>query len=90
MGWPANRCGEPVRLGEHCSRTPTPAPPMTTPADDLADMLEAVLAFRSQPWAKPRPRPPYLPHPRRRLTRLRGVVRCSKSSDPWRLPLSAP
>ena len=21
MGWPANRCGEPVRLGEHCSGT---------------------------------------------------------------------
>ncbi len=26
----------PVRLGEPCSSTPTPAPPMPTPADDLA------------------------------------------------------
>ena len=25
-----------------------------------------------------RPRPPYLPHPCRRLPRLRGVVRCPK------------
>ena len=64
----------PVRLGEPCS-TPTPAPPMPTPADDLAQLLAAVRAYRPQPWAWPRPRPAYLPHPRRRLPRVRGVVR---------------
>ncbi len=69
----------PVRLGEPCSSNPTPVPPMPTPADDLAQLLAAVLAYRSQPRAWPRPRPAYLPHPRRRLPRLRGVVRgCSK------------
>ena len=47
---------------------------MPTPADDLAQLLAAVRAYRPQPWAWPRPRPPYLPHPRRRLPRLRGVV----------------
>lgn len=57
MGWPANRCGEPVRLGEPCSSTPTPA-------DPLAQLLAAVLAHRPQPRAWPHPRPPYLPHPR--------------------------
>jgi hypothetical protein len=69
----------PVRLGEPCSSTPAPAPPMPTPADDLAQLLAAVLTYRPQPWAWPRPRPAYLPHPRRRLPRVRGVVRvCSK------------
>jgi hypothetical protein len=29
----------------------------TTPADDLAQLLAAVLAYRPQPWAWPRPRP---------------------------------
>ena len=29
--------------------TPTPAPPMPTPADDLAPLLAAVLAYRPQP-----------------------------------------
>jgi hypothetical protein len=48
---------------------------MPTPADPLAQLLAAVLAYRPQPWAWPRPRPPYLPHPRRRLPRVRGVVR---------------
>ena len=48
---------------------------MPTPADDLAQLLAAVLAYRSQPWTWPRPRPAYLPHPLRRLPRLRGVVR---------------
>ena len=48
---------------------------MLNEADALADLLAAVLAYRPQPWAWPRPRPPYLPHPRRRLPRLRGVVR---------------
>jgi hypothetical protein len=43
----------PVRLGEHCSSTPTPAPPMPTPADDLAQMMAAVLVYRPQPWAWP-------------------------------------
>jgi len=51
------------------------APPMPTPADDLAQLLAAVLAYRPQPWAWPRPRPPWLPHPRRRLPRVRRVVR---------------
>ena len=52
---------------------------MPTPADDLADLLAALLAYRPQASAWPRPRPPYLPHPRRRLPRVRGVVRaCSK------------
>jgi hypothetical protein len=62
----------PARL----SLTP-PAPPMPTPATDaeLAQLLAAVLAYRPQPRAWPRPRPPYLPHPRRRLPRVRGVVR---------------
>ena len=55
------------------------APPLPTPADPLAQLLAAVLAYRPQPRAWPRPRPPYLPHPRRRLPRVRGVVRvCSK------------
>ena len=66
----------PVRLGEPCSSAPTPAPPMPAPAaDELAQLLAAVLAYCPQPWAWPRPRPPYLPHPRRRLPRLLGVVR---------------
>jgi hypothetical protein len=63
-----------VRLREPCSSTPTPAPPMPTPADPLAQLLAAVLAYRPQPRAWPRPRPAYLPHPRRRLPRVRGVV----------------
>jgi|694.fasta_scaffold94900_5 hypothetical protein len=45
---------------------------MPHPADDLAQLLPAVLAYRPQPWAWPRPRPPSLPHPRRRLPRVRG------------------
>jgi len=45
---------------------------MPTPADTLARLLAAVLAYRPQPWAWPRPRPAYLPHPRRRPPRLRG------------------
>jgi hypothetical protein len=56
---------------------------MPPPAYDLAQLLAAVLAYRPQPWAWPRPRPPYLPHPRRRPPRLRGVVRGSKS---WHKP----
>jgi hypothetical protein len=48
---------------------------MPTPADDLAQLLTAVLAYRPQHRAWPRPRPPYLPHPHRRLPRVRGVVR---------------
>jgi len=47
---------------------------MPTPADDLAQLLAAVLAYRPQPWAWPRPRPAYLPHPHRKLPRLRGVL----------------
>jgi hypothetical protein len=56
---------------------------MPIPADPLAQLLAAVLAYRPQPWAWPRPRPAYLPHPRRRLPRLRGVMRCSKA---WHKP----
>ena len=33
---------------------------MPTPADTLARLLAAVLAYRPQPWAWPRPRPAYL------------------------------
>ncbi len=54
---------------------------MPTPATDaeLAQLMAAVMAYHPQPWAWPRPRPAYLPHPRRRLPRVRGVVRvCSK------------
>jgi hypothetical protein len=57
MGWPANRCGEAVRVGETCNSTPAPAPPMPTPADPLAQLLAAVLAYLPQPRAWPRPRP---------------------------------
>ena len=45
----------PVRLGEPCSSTPAPAPPMPTPADDLAQLLAAVMAYRPQPRAWPPP-----------------------------------
>ena len=48
---------------------------MPTPADELVQLLAAVLAYRPQPRAWPRPRPAYLPHPRRWLPRVRGVVR---------------
>jgi hypothetical protein len=51
---------------------------MPTPTADLADLLAAVMAYRPQPWAWPRTRPAYLPHPRRRLPRLRGLVRVSR------------
>jgi hypothetical protein len=54
---------------------------MPTPADTLARLLAAVLAYRPQPWAWPRPRPAYLPHPRRRPPRLRGVVRAPVRSQ---------
>jgi hypothetical protein len=53
---------------------------MTTPAADLAAVVLAHIA--QDPPRRVgilRPRPPWLPHPRRRLPRLRGVVRaCSK------------
>jgi hypothetical protein len=42
------------------------------PVDPLADLVAAVLTYRPQPWAWPRPRPAYLPHPRCRLPRVRG------------------
>ena len=63
---------------------PTPAPPIPTPAADLAQLLAVVLAYRPQPWAWPRPRPAYLPTPSRRLPRLRGVVRCSSFAGKYR------
>ena len=68
----------PVRLREPCSSTPAAAPPMPTPANDLAQLLAAVLTHHPQPRAWPRPRPAYLPHPRRRLPRVRGVVRARR------------
>ena len=49
----------------------------------LAPLLAALLA--TDPPKRPvllRPRPPYLPHPLRRLARLPGVVRCYWS---WRI-----
>jgi hypothetical protein len=66
--------------------------PAPTPATD-AELAALVLAYLSLPPDRSgilRPRPPYLPHPRRRLPRVPGVLRCS---TPWgllRLPLSAP
>ncbi len=38
----------------------------------LAARGPACPPHRPQPWAWPRPRPAYLPHPRRRLPRVRG------------------
>jgi hypothetical protein len=49
---------------------------MPTPPDDLAQLLVAVLAYRPQPWAWPRPRPPYLPHPRRPPAQSSGGGAC--------------
>ena len=48
-----------------------------------AQLLAAVLAYRPQPQprAEQRPRPAHLPHPRRRLPRVRGVVRVHRE---WR------
>jgi hypothetical protein len=43
----------PVRLGEPCSSTPTPAPPMPIPADDLPQLLAAVLAYAPSPGPGP-------------------------------------
>ena len=57
----------------------TPATPMPTHADPLAQLLAALLAYHPQPRPWLRPRPPYLPHPRRRLPRLRGLVRSAKA-----------
>lgn len=54
------------------------AAPHPGPADPLAQLLAAVLAYRPSPGPE-RSRPSYLPHPRRRLPRVRGVVRCSKA-----------
>jgi hypothetical protein len=64
-----------ARSGPRWDSCPTPTPPMPAPADDLAQLLAAVLAYRPQPRAWPRPRPAYLPHPRRQLPRVRGVMR---------------
>jgi len=70
----------PVCLREPCS-TPATARRMATDARQLAALLDAVFAqgpAQSRPGIL-RPRPPWLPHPRRRLPRLRGVLRaCSK------------
>ena len=80
MPWPPRPrmsvCGIPA------AEPPAAALTMPTHADPLAQLLAAVLAYRPQPRAWPHPRPPYLPHPRRRLPRLRGVVRVHRE---WRL-----
>ena len=60
-----------ARSGPRWDSCPTPAPIR----QQLRRMVAAVLAHRPQPWAWPRPRPAYLPHPRRLLPRVRGVVR---------------
>jgi hypothetical protein len=60
MGWPANRCGEHVRLREPCRGTITPAPPMPTPAHDLAQLLAPVLAYRPPAPGLAAPRSAYL------------------------------
>jgi hypothetical protein len=57
---------------------------MLTPATDLADLLLTLFAL-GPPRLRPgivRPRPTYLPHPHRRLPRVRGVVRVHRE---WRL-----
>ena len=64
----------PVRLRDPCSSTSATARRMATDARQLAALLDAVFAqgpAQSRPGIL-RPRPPWLPHPRRRLPRLRG------------------
>ena len=65
-----------ARSGPRWDSCPTPAPIRQQLRRMVAaQLLAALLAYRPQPRAWPRPRPPYLPHPRRRLPLLRGVVR---------------
>ena len=49
----------PVRLGDPCSSTP----PMPTPADELAQLLAALLAYRPSPGPGRAPGPPICPTP---------------------------
>jgi hypothetical protein len=71
-----------ARSGPRWDSCPTPAPIRQQLRRMVAaQLLAAVLAYRPQPRAWPRPRPAYLPHPRRRLPRVRGVVRVR--SKPW-------
>jgi hypothetical protein len=60
------------------------------PSDELLDAVMRACAAPPDRSGILRPRPAYLPHPHRKLPRLRGVLRCSKARSPWRLPLSAP
>ncbi len=72
----------PVRSRKPCWSTPATARRMATDARQLAALLDAVFAqepAQSRPGIL-RPRPPYLPHPRRRLPRLRGVLRVRSKS----------
>ena len=58
---------------------------LTPPATD-AELADLVMAYLSLPPHRSgilRPRLPYLPHPRRRLPRLRGVRVRSKSWPAW-------
>jgi|688.fasta_scaffold33146_7 hypothetical protein len=53
---------------------PCPEPLELTPAQ-LARLAAVIFGPAPLREGIPRPRPPYLPHPRRRLPRLREVVR---------------
>jgi len=66
--------------GGGCPAGGRPCPRRALGLLQLAALLDAVFAqgpAQSRPGIL-RPRPPYLPHPCRRLPRLRGVVRYSK------------
>ena len=60
--------------------------PLPSPADDPAQLLAAVLAYRPQPQPRawPRPRPAHLPHPRRRVPGVRGGVVVVRVHREWR------
>jgi hypothetical protein len=59
---------------------PSPEPLELTPAQ-LARLAAVIFGPAPLREGIPRPRPPYLPHPRRRLPKVLGVIR---------LPLTAP
>jgi hypothetical protein len=69
--------------------------PAPTPAADLAAVLLAYLSLPSDRSGILRPRPSYLPHPHRRLPRLRGVMRvrvenAAYEDRPFSIPNDAP